>query len=190
VAWLLEERDAPAITVLVRCGEPARAGWLEPAGCVRAGRAARANVDGRRHRDRGAHARSEDEHQRILAKSDAGCRFFVTQAVYDVTSTLSLLSDYALALERGEASAVTHRAHLLALRFTQDARVHEMARIRFPRWLENELRFTRDPLATSLDLCERIFPRGLDLRARQGHPLGVNVESVSIRKPKSKPPSN
>src|SRR5690606_30277107 len=39
------------------------------------------------------HERAQDEHVRILAKSAAGCRFFVTQALYDVTSTLSLLSD-------------------------------------------------------------------------------------------------
>src|SRR5581483_10839654 len=40
------------------------------------------------------HAHKLDEHERILSKSERGCRFFVTQAVYDVASTKSLLSDY------------------------------------------------------------------------------------------------
>ena len=44
------------------------------------------------------HSRRQDEHTRILAKTGEGCRFFVTQAVYDVTATKSLLSDYAMVL--------------------------------------------------------------------------------------------
>ena len=45
------------------------------------------------------HVAKEDEHQRMLAKQDLGCRFFITQSVYDAASTKSLLSDYALALQ-------------------------------------------------------------------------------------------
>jgi hypothetical protein len=54
--------------------------------------------------------------------------------------------------------------------------------IAFPRWLENDLRFALDPLATSLKLCEEIFAEVWDYAHRQGVPIGVNVESVSIRK--------
>ena len=52
------------------------------------------------------HHRTCDEHQRMIAKMEKGCRFLVTQAVYDVTSTKSLLSDYALALT-GRPAGVT-----------------------------------------------------------------------------------
>ena len=45
------------------------------------------------------HVAKEEEHRRMLAKQDAGCRFFITQAVYDAASTRSLLSDYALSLQ-------------------------------------------------------------------------------------------
>jgi hypothetical protein len=54
--------------------------------------------------------------------------------------------------------------------------------IRFPRWLENELRFAADPLETSVRLCERIFLEVWNYALDKGLPLGVNVESVSIRK--------
>jgi hypothetical protein len=54
--------------------------------------------------------------------------------------------------------------------------------IAFPRWLENELRFATDPLARSVELCERIFAEVWDFAREKGIPLGVNVESVSIRK--------
>lgn len=53
--------------------------------------------------------------------------------------------------------------------------------IRFPRWLENELRYAKDPLETSLDLCERIFLEVWGFARDKGIPVGVNVESVSIR---------
>jgi hypothetical protein len=54
--------------------------------------------------------------------------------------------------------------------------------IDFPRWLENELRAAADPLSASLELCERIFTEVWDFARDKAIPLGVNVESVSIRK--------
>ena len=40
------------------------------------------------------HSRREDEHLRLLAKQEAGCRFFVTQVVYDLNAAKNLVSDY------------------------------------------------------------------------------------------------
>lgn len=128
------------------------------------------------------HARKLDEHERILAKTERGCRFFVTQAVYDVTSTKSLLSDYALAVrEKGGVPlpiiiTFSPCGSLKTLSFMK------WLGVTFPRWLENELRFATDPLAKSLELCERIFAEIWDYARDKGIPLGVNVESVSIRK--------
>lgn len=128
------------------------------------------------------HGRRFDEHQRMLAKTAQGCRFFVTQSVYDVTSTKSLLSDYALALEaRGEAAVP------VILTFSPCGSEKTLAfmqwlGIAFPRWLENDLRHARDPLATSLALCERVCADAWDYARSKRIPLGINVESVSIRK--------
>ena len=128
------------------------------------------------------HARSLDEHERILTKTEKGCRFFVTQAVYDVTSTKSLLSDYALAVR--EKSGVPMPIILTFSPCGSEKTLSFMKwlGIAFPRWLENELRFSPDPLATSVELCERIFAEIWDYARDKGIPLGVNVESVSIRK--------
>jgi hypothetical protein len=128
------------------------------------------------------HERTHDEHERILAKSAAGCRFFVTQAVYDVSSTLSLLSDYALALGSTQSPPLP-----IVLTFSPCGSLKTLAfmkwlGIHFPRWLENELRFASDPLETSLRLCERIFLEVWSYAREKGIPLGINVESVSIRK--------
>lgn len=128
------------------------------------------------------HDQRQDEHERILGKSAAGCRFFVTQAVYDVTSTLSLLSDYALALARTQAEPQP-----IVLTFCPCGSLKTLAfmkwlGIRFPRWLENELRFAADPLEASLRLCERTFLEVWSYAREKGIPIGVNIESVSIRK--------
>lgn len=128
------------------------------------------------------HARKLDEHDRILAKTERGCRFFVTQAVYDVTSTKSLLSDYALALrEKGGVPLP------IILTFSPCGSMRTLSfmkwlGIAFPRWLENDLQFASDPLGKSLELCERTFAEVWDYAREKGIPLGVNVESVSIRK--------
>jgi hypothetical protein len=128
------------------------------------------------------HERHADEHERLLSKSAAGCRFFVTQAVYDVSSTLSLLSDYALALGAAQRPPAP-----LILTFSPCGSLKTLAfmkwlGIHFPRWLENELRFASDPLETSLVLCERVFTEAWAYAKGKGLPLGVNVESVSVRK--------
>ncbi len=128
------------------------------------------------------HARKLNEHERILAKTSKGCRFFVTQAVYDVTSTKSLLSDYALALERANEVA-----RPIILTFSPCGSLKTLAFMKwlgifFPRWLENDLQYARDPLAKSVELCERTFAEAWEYAREKNIPLGINVESVSIRK--------
>ncbi len=128
------------------------------------------------------HAQAANEHERILTKTERGCRFFVTQAVYDVTSSKSLLSDYALAVRDRNQAPVP-----ILLTFAPCGSVKTLAfmqwlGIAFPRWLENDLRFSPNPLEKSLTLCERIFEELWDYAREKQIPLGVNIESVSIRK--------
>lgn len=128
------------------------------------------------------HAAKEDEQQRVLAKQEAGCRFFITQSVYDAASTKSLLSDYALLLAaRGRAPAP------IVLTFSPcgSVRTLELMKwlgISFPRWLENELRHSDDTLERSIDLCESVFTDVQSYAREKRLPIGINVESVSIRK--------
>src|SRR5215475_8932565 len=87
------------------------------------------------------HARRFEEHERMLAKQETGCRFFVTQAVYDVTSTKSLLSDYALAVQRRGAPAVPVILTFSPCGSEKTLAFMQWLGIAFPRWLENELRY-------------------------------------------------
>ncbi|HEV8550596.1 MAG TPA: hypothetical protein VGQ57_16235, partial [Polyangiaceae bacterium] len=128
------------------------------------------------------HVAKEDEHQRMLAKQDAGCRFFITQSVYDAASTKSLLSDYALSLDASGRSPAP-----VVLTFSPCGSVRTLAfmkwlGISFPRWLENELRHSTDTLERSIDLCQNVFNDVQEYARNKRLPIGINVESISIRK--------
>jgi hypothetical protein len=128
------------------------------------------------------HARRSDEHERMLAKVAAGCRFFVTQAVYDAGASKSLLSDYARA-----SRAAGKRPVPVVLTFAPCGSPRTLALLKWlgiavPRWLENELLDARDLLETSVRLAETIADDVLDFAHARRIPVGINVESVSIRK--------
>jgi len=128
------------------------------------------------------HIAKVDEHQRMLAKQAAGCRFFITQSVYDAASTKSLLSDYALSLQASGRSPATVVLTFAPCGSIRTLEFMKWLGISFPRWLENELRHSADTLERSIELCERVF---IDVQAyaREKHlPIGINIESVSIRK--------
>src|SRR6188474_2720232 len=128
------------------------------------------------------HVAKEDEHQRILAKQDGGCRFFITQSVYDAASTKSLLSDYALS---SQACGRSPAPIVLTFSPCGSVRTLELMKwlgISFPRWLENELRHSADTLERSIDLCESVFADVQDYAREKHLPIGINVESVSVRK--------
>jgi hypothetical protein len=128
------------------------------------------------------HATKGNEHQRMLTKQNRGCRFFITQSVYNADSTKSLLSDYALTLQ---TDGRTPAAILLTFSPCGSVRTLEFMKwlgISFPRWLENELRHSPDTLARSIDLCENVFADVQDYAREKQLPIGFNVESISIRK--------
>ncbi len=128
------------------------------------------------------HVAKGDEHERMGAKQDAGCRFFITQSVYDASSTKSLLSDYALSLQ---ASGRRPAPVLLTFSPCGSVRTLEFMKwlgISFPRWLENELRHSADTLERSVALCETVFDDVHEYAREKQLPIGINVESISIRK--------
>ena len=182
VRWLESENARPRISVLV--GAPSRHSQvglrLTDAYALARPHSSNILLGGIAIAER--HARMLDEHERILAKTAKGCRFFVTQAVYDVTSTKSLLSDYALAVDKTGGVPLPIILTFSPCGSEKTLSFMKWLGIAFPRWLENDLQSARDPLPKSLELCEQIFAEVLDYAEDKGIPLGVNVESVSIRK--------
>jgi 5,10-methylenetetrahydrofolate reductase len=128
------------------------------------------------------HSRRENEHLRLIAKQEAGCRFFVTQVVYDLNAAKNLVSDYRYECE-------SRGLHPMPIVFTFSV-CGSMKTLEFlhwlgvdvPRWIENELRHATNPLAASLEQAATTAVELVDYCRRLGVPFGLNVESVSIRR--------
>jgi hypothetical protein len=128
------------------------------------------------------HARSLNEHERLLGKHAAGCRFFISQTVFDAAATKSLLSDYALAFARATQHPVPFILSFSPCGSLKTMEFMKWLGISFPRWLENDLRHAPDILRKSVDLALQIFADVRAFAKEKRIPLGINVESVSIRK--------
>lgn len=128
------------------------------------------------------HAARGGEQERVLRKMDAGCSFFITQAVYSLGASKDVLSDLHY---RCQALEVPVPPVLVTLSPCGSLKTLEFLRwlgISIPRWLENELTHAHDTLQTSIDVCADIL-EDLAAFAKPMHiPLGCNVESVSLRK--------
>lgn len=128
------------------------------------------------------HAQRTDEHERILRKQEAGSTFFVTQVIYDLTAAKDLVSDYVYACrERGVEPAhlvftLSVCGSLKTLEFLQWLGVH------VPRWLQNQLAHSQDPLTDSYEQCAAMAQELVRFCGQLGLPCGFNVESVSIRR--------
>ena len=128
------------------------------------------------------HKRRDDEHLRLLAKQDAGSRFFVTQVVYDVNAAKNLVSDYHFACaERSIAPAP------IAFTFSVCGSMRTLEFLRWlgvdvPRWIENDIKHAGDALEASYRLALTTATDLIAYCRRLGVPFGINVESVSIRR--------
>lgn len=183
VTWLTRRRPQRSLSVLV--GAPSRktdpsALRLSDANLLAKELAPELLLGGIAIAER--HATRGDEHERLIAKMEQGCRFFISQTVYDASSTKSLLSDYALLLASKQLPPVPILFTFAPCGSVKTLEFMKWLGITFPRWLENELRHSADPLEQSIRLCEEQFEEVLDFAARKNLPVGVNVESVSIRK--------
>ena len=129
------------------------------------------------------HSRRDDEHLRLLAKQDAGYRFFVTQVVYDINAAKNLVSDYRYACAVASAARVP-----IVFTFSVCGSMRTLQFLRWlgvdvPRWIENDLRARGDSARRVVGLAPRHGGRPHRPTAGDlGVPFGLNVESVSIRR--------
>ena len=128
------------------------------------------------------HRRRHDEHVRLLAKQEAGCRFFVTQVVYDVNAAKNLVSDYFY-----ECSARGRPLVPIVFTFSVCGSMRTLEFLKWlgvdvPRWIENDLKHAADTLEASYQLALAAAIELMSYCRRLGMPFGINIESVSIRK--------
>lgn len=128
------------------------------------------------------HSRGADEHLRLIAKQEAGCRFFVSQVVYDLNAAKNLVSDYRYACESRGLDPVP-----IAFTFSVCGSLRTLEFLRWlgvdvPRWIENDLRHATNPLRASMEQAAATARDLADFCRRLDVPFGFNVESVSIRR--------
>jgi hypothetical protein len=123
-----------------------------------------------------------EEHLRMLAKQERGASFFISQVIYHVNETKNLISDYYYECRARE---VQPRTMIFTLSLCGSLKTLEFLRwlgVDVPRWLENSLRHSADPLTESFKHCLDIARDLREFCEHLGIPYGFNVESVSIRK--------
>ena len=128
------------------------------------------------------HSRRENEHLRLIAKQEAGCRFFVTQVIYDLNAAKNLVSDYRYECQSRGLTPVP-----IVFTFTVCGSMKTLEFLRWlgvdvPRWIENDLRHSTNPLSASLEQATATAVELTDFCRRLDVPFGLNVESVSIRR--------
>lgn len=128
------------------------------------------------------HSRRENEHLRLIAKHEAGCRFFVTQVVHDLNAAKNLISDYRYECELRGLSPVP-----IVFTFSLCGSMKTLEFLRWlgvdvPRWIENDLPHAANPLEASLEQAAVTAVEPIDYCRRLGVPFGLNIESVSIRR--------
>lgn len=180
--WLSEQDPSRTLTVMVGA---ASSGVVSPVSLVDA-QAMRAErnpdllLGGVAIPER--HSRRENEHLRLIAKQEAGCRFFVTQVVYDLNAAKNLVSDYRYACEARGLEPVP-----IVFTFSVCGSMKTLEFLRWlgvdvPRWIENDLRHAENPLRASLEQAFATAVEITDFCRRLEVPFGLNIESVSIRR--------
>ena len=180
--WLAAQDPARRMTVLVGAPSSAKAGRTSLVEAQELRREANPNLlmGGVAIPER--HTRRDDEHLRLLAKQDAGCKFFVTQVVYDVNAAKNLVSDYHYECRsRGSSPAP------LVFTFSPCGSMKTLNFLRWlgvdvPRWIENDLAHAADPLEASCQQALANASELIDFCRKLDMPFGINVESVSIRR--------
>jgi Methylenetetrahydrofolate reductase len=128
------------------------------------------------------HTRRDDEHLRLLAKQDAGCRFFVTQVVYDINAAKNLVSDYHYECS---ARGISPAPFVFTFSVCGSMKTLDFLRwlgVDVPRWIENDLKHAADTLEASYQQALTTATELVAYCRTLGAPFGINVESVSIRR--------
>ncbi len=128
------------------------------------------------------HDTKGDEHLRIFNKIDKGCRFFVSQCVYNIHSTKNFLSDYYYASKENNRELYPIIFTLTPCGSLKTMQFMEWLGIDIPAWLANDLKHSENILSKSIEFCKKIAIELIQYAGEKNIPIGFNIESVAIRK--------
>ena len=128
------------------------------------------------------HIKTADEHLRIWNKQDRGCRYFISQAVYNLQAAKDFLSDYYYYCKDNNREMVPILFTLTPCGSVKTLEFMRWLGISIPRWLQNDLMHSEDILERSVYLAKEIFNDLYSFACEKNIPVGCNIESVSVRK--------
>jgi len=128
------------------------------------------------------HLSKGDEHIRVFEKMAQGCKFFVSQGVYDLNASKSFLSDYYYYGKENNIPLVPILFTLTPCGSPKTLEFMKWLGISIPKWLENDLVHSQDILEQSIDFCEQSWKELKAFAAEKNIPIGCNIESVATRK--------
>ncbi|MEN8906185.1 MAG: methylenetetrahydrofolate reductase [Clostridiales bacterium] len=128
------------------------------------------------------HMKNRDEHLRILNKKSNGCKFFISQAVYNIEGAKNFLSDYYYYCMEKQIDTLPIIFTLTPCGSLKTLEFMKWLGINIPIWLENELTNSKDILYDSVELEKKIFREIYEYGIEKKIPIGFNIESLSIRK--------
>ncbi|MFD1675773.1 5,10-methylenetetrahydrofolate reductase [Alicyclobacillus fodiniaquatilis] len=128
------------------------------------------------------HIKMNNEHLRMISKMKRGCKFFVSQATYNIEATRNLLSDYFYYCTEHGIQMVPILINLSPCGSRKTLDFMKWLGISIPKWLENELWHSSDSLDRSVRLIMKLFDEIFDFALEKGIPVGCSVESVSTKR--------
>lgn len=127
------------------------------------------------------HHVSGDEALRAWSKVQQGCRFFVSQTLWSVEHTKSLLCDLVHRAALADRALPQLLVTLSPCGSEPTLRFQQWLGVAVPSHIERELLGARDMLAHSIELAYEAFTDVHAFAAELGITLGCNVESVSTK---------
>ena len=127
------------------------------------------------------HFNKGDEHLKLIEKSRWGMIFFTSQVIYQPQATIKLLQDYNQQCQQLNVSPVRIILTFAPCGHPKTLQFFKWLGVKFPSETEREIFSAQSPLQKSLEVCCSTLRQILESIQPSMIPLGINVESVSIK---------
>ena len=128
------------------------------------------------------HASKRNEHERLLEKTAQGCKFFISQAVYNAQATIDLITSYARSCK---AQGIKPQRIILTFTPCGSEKTLDFMQwlgISVPEATKWRMLDSQNPLSESVRICRENLDLILQSCAHLDVPLGLNIESLTNRK--------
>ncbi|CAH9056519.1 hypothetical protein PSECIP111951_01478 [Pseudoalteromonas holothuriae] len=128
------------------------------------------------------HASKRNEHDRLLEKTNQGCEFFISQAVYNAQATVDLITSYARSCRQ---QGLKPQRIILTFSPCGGQKTLEFMQwlgISVPEATQWRILDADNSLSESIRVCRENLDQILKNCAHLDVPLGLNIESLTNRK--------